>query len=73
MTEKGSDELLAEAGATDIDAMVGAEEARGAQEEANLAATPPADDEPGQQYPNPDETPDGEAEEYDPMPPEEPA
>lgn len=72
MTEKGSDELLAEIATTqEINAGVEDEQAElEVEEDAVLATTPEQD--PAKQYPDPDEIPDGEPEEYDTNPPEAP-
>lgn len=72
MTEKGSDELLAEiANADTVNDGVDAEEYDLEEEEERLLATAPADDEPGKGYPDPDQTPDeGTPPEFDPLPPE---
>ena len=71
MTEKGSDELLAELGGDDLNFRVDADqEALDAEEDRVLAAEP--EDDPGRTYSTPDETPDGEHEEYDTNPSEEP-
>jgi hypothetical protein len=70
MTEKGSDELLAELGDThEVMAPVIADAIALGEEERRVVSAEPEDD-PGTQYPDPDEVPDGEGEEYDPMPPE---
>jgi hypothetical protein len=68
MTEKGSDELLREAGATGVDALPDAEAQRNAHEEARLVAPAPAGSEPGRSYATPDETPEGEHQTYDTNP-----
>jgi len=73
MTEKGSDELLLELiddPDTIDDAAVDDEERLGEEEDRVIAAGP-ATDEPGEQHPDPDETPSGDPPEYDPLPPEE--
>jgi hypothetical protein len=72
MTEKGSDELLRKVADPDR-VMQGVENEEGwlADEEARVVATAPADEEPGQAYPDPDATPEGAPPEYDPLPPEE--
>ena len=70
MTEPGSDELLAQVGdPAQVYGLADAEQRALDAEEDRVLATEPEDD-PGTQYPDPDETPDGDAEEYDPMPPE---
>jgi hypothetical protein len=73
VSEKGSDELLREI-APDYDPAdaVLADWAFSEQEERNVQATAPADDEPGRDYPIADEEPEGEHEEFDTNPPEEP-
>jgi hypothetical protein len=69
MTEKGSDELLAEiATSQEIRAGVDADQEALDEEEARVTSVEPEDD-PGKQYPDPDETPDGEPEENDTNPP----
>lgn len=71
-SEKGSDELLAEVGdPAVITEVLEADEHALADEEQRVAKTAPAQDEPGEGYPDPDETPDGDPPEYDPTPPPE--
>jgi hypothetical protein len=68
MTEKGSDELLAEAGDThEVMAPVVADGIALGEEERRVRVAEP-DDDPGKQYPDPDEIPDGEPEEHDTNP-----
>jgi hypothetical protein len=69
MTEKGSDELLRKV--TDPDrVMQGVEDEEDwlADEEDIVSQTSPASDEPGETHPDPDETPDGQPPEFDPLP-----
>lgn len=69
MTEKGSDELLAELG--DPEQRLAAEQAELVAEERRVREAPAADD-PGRPYPNPDEPPPGGQDhpEFDPLPPQ---
>lgn len=71
MTEKGSDELLAELGDMhEVMAPVIADNIELAEEERRVVAVAPADDEPGEDHPTPDETPPlDDAPDYDPLPP----
>jgi hypothetical protein len=73
MTEKGSDELLAELGDMHkVMAPVITDSIELAEEEERVLASEPAPDEPGTDYPVADEVPEGEPEEYDTNPPETP-
>lgn len=76
MTEKGSDELLAEIDPTAPERMAKhlKSEAHwlGIEEDA-VARAAPAVIEPGDDFPDPDEIPPGDPPDYDPMPPEVPA
>lgn len=73
MTEQGSDQLFAEL--ADIARLldgVRADDARRAAEEERVRAVvlPVVDDEPGEQYPDPDEAPPAaDAPQFDPTPP----
>lgn len=71
MPEPGNDELLAAAvqSPLDVDNQVVDDEERAAEEEERLGAETPADDEPGQEYP--ERPPAGLDPEtgYDPIPP----
>lgn len=72
MTEPGSDELLSALGdSAQVGAGVRAQETSSAAEEERLRATSPAEDEPGEAYPDPDQgpPPDESHDEYDPLPP----
>lgn len=71
MTEKGSDQMLAElADLGSVDAGVRAEQERLAVEDRRCATAPAAENEPGAQYPDPDEAPPAAgAPAYDPTPP----
>ena len=74
MTEKGSDELLAELGDPEqVMAQAEATEAALAAEEELVSSTAPLDDG-DEDYPDPDEAPpaDEPHDEFDPLPPEEP-
>lgn len=71
MTEKGSDELLAEVADAPVDRAVAETEAQLDAEERRLRAISPAEHELSGAYPDPDETPSGDPPEYDPTPPEE--
>lgn len=71
MSEKGSDEMLAElADFGSVDAGVRAELERVSAEEQRVAAVP-VDDDPGRDHPDPDEGPPPHQEhpEFDPVPP----
>jgi hypothetical protein len=70
--EPGSDELLAQLADPDaIDEPVLEQQQRLTAEEQRVQAQPPADDEPGHQHPDPDQTPPADGmPEYDPLPPE---
>lgn len=73
MIEPGSDELLrARRHEEDIAEPVLEDDDRRAVEEQRVVDAEPADDEPGEPHPDPDQTPAGEAPEYDPTPPEAP-
>lgn len=74
MAEKGSDQMFAELADTgSLDTAVKADDQARAEEEARVSGEPlpVVDDEPGEQYPDPDEPPPpGEPhDEFDPLPP----
>lgn len=68
--EKGSDELLAEAGADDAELLAGVDQEAEASdlEEDRVQATTPADNEPGEDYPPPAPPEDADTGGYDPLP-----
>jgi len=71
MTEIGSDaQFAAVADMDSIEDGVTEEDRRNAKEESRLENVTPADDEPGEDYPEPGPPPDAEPhDEYDPTPP----
>lgn len=72
MTEKGSDEqLLSAADVGAINRGYRLERFRHMLEEWRVRAMSADVDEPGESHPDPDETPEGDPPEYDPLPPEE--
>lgn len=69
MTEPGSDELFAQiATVSELDDGVRDEQARLEAEEIRVSGVTASRREPGIQYPQRDETPEGPGPEYDPLP-----
>lgn len=68
MTEKGSDELLYEMATSQEVGAPAVDHAQALGEEDALVGMTTPEDDPGTQYPDPDEIPDGEPEEHDTNP-----